>query len=93
MILTQFYAGLRVNELINLTFEDLKRPDYKPNDNFQVIKISYKSAKYGKERVSYIPTFVYKRIIEWISQNILKNYHHKIKNYRLNYDGKFLLSS
>jgi integrase len=77
MILTQFYAGLRISELVNISFNDLDKESYIPTNQFQTIKISSDSAKFGKERFAYLPTFVYERIIKWIKLNILTNYKDK----------------
>ncbi len=63
MILVQFYAGLRVNELINLSFNDLDFENRKKDNQFQTIKVSSESAKFGKERQAHIPTDVYIRLI------------------------------
>lgn len=84
MILIQFYAGLRLNELINLSFNDLNfnKDSYiniKSKDNFQAIRISYKSAKFGKERIAYIPTEIYDRLLSWHKKDILTNYQNKEK--------------
>jgi integrase len=77
MILTQFYAGLRINELINLNFISLNKEQYVSTNQFQEIKISSESAKFGKERNAYIPTFIYVRIIKWIQNDVLMNYKDK----------------
>lgn len=72
MILVQYYGGLRVNELINLRFIDLDFDNRKKNNQFQSIRISSEFAKFGKERVTYIPTFVYKRLINWYKIKLQK---------------------
>ena len=81
MILTQFYAGLRVNELINLTFDDLDYEHRVRENRFQTIKISSDSAKFGKERQAHIPTELYKRLIVLHNENNRrrKNYNSQTK--------------
>jgi integrase len=73
MILVQFYAGLRVSELLGLTYSDLNKSVYDAheNDKYQIIKISSESAKFGKERESYIPTEIYKRLLKWIKEKTI----------------------
>jgi integrase/recombinase XerD len=78
MILIQFYGGLRINELIHLSYNDLDKENYVSTNQFQAIKISSESAKFGKERTSYIPTFVYDRLLKWIRLNIITNFQNKV---------------
>jgi len=79
MILTQFYGGLRINEMINLSFNSLQFQNRKPDDNFQSIKIGFKFAKFGKERIAYIPTEIYNRILSWNKKDIERNWQNKPK--------------
>lgn len=74
MVLVQFYAGLRLSELIGLSYESFNKEEYDKhtNDEFQSIKISSESAKFGKERISYLPTYVYIRVLKWIKEEISK---------------------
>lgn len=70
MILVQFWAGLRVEELMGLRLKDLLLDNYNPDDKFQYIIIRSESAKFKQERKAYVPTFVYKMLIEWLKMNI-----------------------
>lgn len=72
MILTQFYAGLRVSELIGLTYTDLHKENYEKgkNNQFQEITINAESAKFGKERIAFLPTDIYLRLIKWVKDKI-----------------------
>jgi len=72
MILTQFYAGLRVNELVSISYNSLNKQEYELNKDkqFQTLSISSDSAKFGKERKAYIPTILYKRILLWLKEQI-----------------------
>ena len=73
MILTQFYAGLRENELLNLKLSDLNWRNLNQDNKFQIITISSDSAKFGKQRDAYLPTDIYLRLIRWIKVNISKS--------------------
>ncbi len=89
MIQTQFYAGLRIEELINLSLDNLSGiPNHNPEDykdkpliypkrdltkQWQSILISSDSAKFGKQRMGYIPTDIYLRIMEWFKLRVAKS--------------------
>ena len=77
IILIQFYAGLRVNELVNLSYNCFSKDNLKPDDKFQTIKVSAESAKFGRERVAYIPTELYLRAREWIKRVLYLFYKDK----------------
>jgi integrase len=74
MILAQFYAGLRISELLGLTYESLCKEEYDKNKEkpFQKINVSSDSAKFGKERISYLPTEIYVRVLIWLRENIAR---------------------
>lgn len=62
-ILTQWWGGLRINELLGITKDDLEIKNYDPSKDFQKIKIKGKG---GKERYCYVPKDVYYRITQYI---------------------------
>ena len=78
MILCQFYGGLRISELLGITHKNLilkenniDKKERELQDKYQAIKISYKSAKFGKERFAYIPTDIFKRMVIFNKNNII----------------------
>jgi len=66
MIGVQFYSALRVSELLGLSYNDLNKDGYKPEMKFQTITISSDSAKFGQERIAYLPTEFYVRLLKWV---------------------------
>lgn len=72
MILVQFYGGLRISELLGLSYNDLDKKNYDLHkaDMYQTIKIRSESAKFGKEGISYLPTDIYKRLLIWIRKMV-----------------------
>lgn len=67
-ILTQWWGGLRVTELLGIGLPDLETDKYDKNKSFQKIKIRAKTAKFRKERYTYVPTNIYFRVIEYIKR-------------------------
>lgn len=67
---TQWWAGLRISELLGITIDDLLTERFGKEKNFQQIKISSETAKYGKEGVGYIPTELYVKIVDYIKERI-----------------------
>jgi len=70
MILVQFYGALRINELINLKYEDFNFTAFNREKKFQIVKVSSESAKFGKEGKTYIPTEVFIRLVNWLKTGI-----------------------
>lgn len=66
MMLVQFWGGLRLEELIGITIEDLRIESYNHSEKFKSIKIRSETAKFKKERDAYIPNNVYRMLIEWL---------------------------
>ncbi len=75
IILTQFYAGLRISEVVGITYNHLNKERYDKNfnDKYQIITISSDSAKFGKERDAFLPTEIYVRVLQWIKKGLLVN--------------------
>ena len=65
-ILTQWWAGLRITELIGIAYKDLEIDNYDKDKDFQRIKIRSESAKFKKEGYCWIPSNIYFRINEYI---------------------------
>lgn len=66
MILVQFWAGLRLEELLGLTIQSLDNDKYNPEDKFKTIIIRSETAKFKKERKAYIPKRIYLMLLTWI---------------------------
>ncbi len=75
MMLVQFWAGLRLEELIGITVSDLLMDDYNPEDKYKTIRIRSESAKFKKERKAYIPKEIYKRLVKWLKMRIESVYN------------------
>jgi len=82
-ILVQWWGGLRESELLGLTPEDFLPNHFDKNKDppFQNIRIKSESAKFGKERIAYIPTDIYDRVFNYIKKRVKidSNFVHKIK--------------
>jgi integrase len=80
MILVQFYAGLRVSELVAITYNHLRKEEYEKNTDkkYQMILISSESAKFGKERIAYLPTEIYVRLLKWIKERIIYDQEYNV---------------
>lgn len=68
IILTQWWGGLRITELLSISLSDLEINNYDKTKEFQGIKIRSESAKFKKEGYAYIPTNVYFRIVEYLKR-------------------------
>jgi len=82
MILVQFYAGLRVSELIGITYKNLMKEEYNVNKDkkYQTIKISSDSAKFGVERIAYLPTGIYIRLLKWFKEKLIAETKYKLED-------------
>lgn len=78
MILVQFYAGLRISELMGLTYDSLQKDKFDDSKKYQSITISSESAKFGQERFAYIPTHIYKRLLKWLKISTIQGKIKKI---------------
>jgi len=67
-ILTQWWGGLRITELVNISLEDLGIKNYDSSKEFQKIRIRSESAKFRKEGNCWIPSDVYFRITTYIKR-------------------------
>ena len=67
-ILTQWWGGLRVTELLGINLEDLNLKEYNKDKDFQKIRIRSESAKFGKEGIGWIPSEVYFRLTQYIAK-------------------------
>ena len=67
-ILTQWWTGIRITELIGITYKDLEIENYDKDKEFQKIKIRSESAKFKKERYCWIPSGVYFKITQYINR-------------------------
>jgi len=65
-ILTQWWGGFRISELLGICFKDLETKEYNKDKEFQKIKVRVEVAKFKKERYAYIPTNIYQRIIKYL---------------------------
>ena len=81
-ILTQWWGGMRITELIGINYKDLEIENYNKDKKFQKIKIRSESAKFKKEGYCYIPSDVYFRITQYISRRnqISQSYVQKINS-------------
>lgn len=79
-ILTQWWAGLRVSELLGLSLDDFKVEVYDKEKEWQTIKVRHEGAKFGKERTAWLPTNVYQRVVRNIKQraNLSINFAQKL---------------
>ena len=67
-ILTQWWGGIRVAELLGINYKDLEIENYDKDKEFQKIKLRSESTKFGKEGYCYIPTDVYFRITKHLER-------------------------
>jgi site-specific recombinase XerD len=72
-ILTQWWGGLRITELVNISLKDLETEKYDKSKKFQKIKIRSESAKFRKEGYCWIPSDVYFRITKYINRRCQTN--------------------
>lgn len=81
-ILTQWWGGLRISEVLNISYDDLEVNKYNGKKEFNRIKIKYQTAKKGSERYCWVPTFVYKRIINYLKERtqISQNFRDKLQS-------------
>ncbi len=79
-ILTQWWGGIRITELIGISYNDLEIKDYNKDKKFQKIKIRSESAKFRKEGYCYVPSDIYFRITNYINRRIQisKDYSNKL---------------
>lgn len=77
-ILTQWWGGLRVSEVLGISIEDLGLDNFKEKE-WQSIRIRPETAKFGKERKAYIPLWLYKKITKYLSQRMTlsRNFNNK----------------
>jgi len=73
-ILTQWWGGMRITELVNISLKDLEIENYNKDKKFQKIKIRSESAKFGKEGYCWIPSDVYFRITKYIERRFQINH-------------------
>ncbi len=66
MLLIQFWAGLRLEELLGITIHSLENDKYNPEDKFKTIIIRPETAKFKKERKAYIPKRIYLMLLTWL---------------------------
>jgi len=69
-ILTQWWGGLRISEVLGISLNDLELENYDKNKEFQRIKIRSETAKGKKEGYCYIPSDVYYRITQYINKRV-----------------------
>jgi len=67
-ILTQWWGGLRITELVNISLKDLGIEKYDKSKKFQKINIRSESAKFKQEGNCWIPSDIYFRITAYIKR-------------------------
>jgi len=83
-ILTQWWGGLRITELLGINYEDLEIKSYDKDKKFQRIKIRSESAKFRKEGYCFIPSAIYYRLVQYIEKRIklFNNFRDKLDSGR-----------